>query len=143
MHFSARPHVLSLTVHNSQSIPFVSDHPLLKEFFKETCKLDFQCLTAKIDFSEWGFYVVIAYADIGSLKSLHTLFDENLVKFEQMVWSKPYKILCFLKWTTFFDKVLTPFKKTFLWLTQLFDARILIQRLPFFMVPKITALRYV
>ena len=38
-------------------------------------------------FSAWAFYVTIADADIGSLKSLHTLFvkylDHMLVKFEQ------------------------------------------------------------
>ena len=44
------------------------------------------------------------------------------------------------KWLTIFDKVLTPFWKTFLWLKQLFDAKILIQRLSSFSVPKITAL---
>ena len=31
--------------------------------------------TAKIDFSDQAFYVTIADAGIGSLKSLHTLFD--------------------------------------------------------------------
>ena len=31
--------------------------------------------TAKIVFSDRVFYVTIADADIGSLKSLHTLFD--------------------------------------------------------------------
>ena len=31
--------------------------------------------TAKIDFPI-GYYIIIAYADIGSLKSLHTLFDK-------------------------------------------------------------------
>ena len=43
--------------------------------------------TVKNWFSEWIFYVTIADADIGSLKSLHTLFDKYLdhmlVKFEQ------------------------------------------------------------
>ena len=38
-------------------------------------------------FSGWAVYVTIADADIGSLKSLHTLFDKYLdhmlVKFEQ------------------------------------------------------------
>ena len=34
--------------------------------------------TAKIDFSDRVFYVTIADADIGSLKSLHTLFDKYL-----------------------------------------------------------------
>ena len=31
--------------------------------------------TAKINFSDRAFYVTIADADIGSPKSLHTLFD--------------------------------------------------------------------
>ena len=34
--------------------------------------------TAKKWFSDWEFYVTIADADIGSLKSLHTLFDKYL-----------------------------------------------------------------
>ena len=42
---------------------------------------------AKIDFSDRVFYITIADADIGSLKSLHTLFDQDLdhilAKFEQ------------------------------------------------------------
>ena len=55
--------------------------------------------TAKIDFRS-GILRYNADADIGSLKSLHTLFDKYLdhmlVKFEKMVWSESYKILCFL-----------------------------------------------
>ena len=43
--------------------------------------------TAKIGFSDQVFYVTIDDADIGSLKSLHTLFDKHLdhmrVNFEQ------------------------------------------------------------
>ena len=43
--------------------------------------------TTKIQFSDRVFYVTIADAEIGSLKSLHTLFDKYLdhmlVKFEQ------------------------------------------------------------
>ena len=42
---------------------------------------------AKIEFSDRAVYVTIADADIGSLKSLHTLFDKYLdhmlVCFEQ------------------------------------------------------------
>ena len=38
----------------------------------------------------------------------------------------------------FFDKASTPFWKTFLQLKQLFNAKILISRLPSFSVPKIT-----
>ena len=45
--------------------------------------------TAKIKFSDRVVHVTIADADIGSLKSLHTLFDKYLdhmlVKFEQIV----------------------------------------------------------
>ena len=51
-------------------------------------------------FSDRAFYVTIADAEIGSLKSLHTLFDSvwttcwwNLNK---IVWSEIYKILSFL-----------------------------------------------
>ena len=47
-----------------------------------------------------GIYVIIASADIGSLKSLHTFFakylDHMLVNLNKVVWSEPYKILCFL-----------------------------------------------
>ena len=66
-----------------------------------------------------AFYVTIANADIGSLKSLHTLFDtyldHMLVKFDQNHMSQPYKILSFFdkKLLTIFDKVLTPFWKMF------------------------------
>ena len=55
--------------------------------------LDFQCqqwqqqIYCKNWFSDWLFYVTIADADIGSLKSMHTLFDKYLdhmlVEFEQ------------------------------------------------------------
>ena len=34
--------------------------------------------TAKIDFSDRVFYIIITDADIGSLKSLHTLFERYL-----------------------------------------------------------------
>ena len=50
------------------------------------------------------------------------------------IWTKSYgpnhtKFCAFWqkKWLTIFDKVLTPCWKTFLWLKQLFDAKILIQ----------------
>ena len=54
------------------------------------------------------------------LKSLHTLFDEYLdhmlVKFEQnrMVRTIQTFVLFDRKWLTVFNKVLTPFSKTFL-----------------------------
>ena len=84
----------------------------------------------KIDFLIGHF--VIADADIGSPKSLHTLFDKYLdhmlVKFERnhMVWTIQNFELFDKKWLTIFDNVLTPFWKTFLWLKQLFDAKLLI-----------------
>ena len=91
---------------------------------------------AKIDFPTC-ILCYIADADIGSLKSLHTLFDKYLdhmlVKFEQnrMVRTIQNFVLFDKKWLTIFNKVLTPFWKTFLWLKQLFDAKMLIQRLIF------------
>ena len=93
--------------------------------------------------------LAIADADIGSLKSLHTFLDKYLdhmmVKFEQnrMVRSIQSIVLFDKKWLSIFDKVLTPFWKTFQWLKQLFDAKTSIQRLSSFSVPKITALRHV
>ena len=65
-------------------------------------------------------YITIADDDIKSLKSLHTLFDKYLdhmlVKFEQnrMVRTIQNFELFDKKWLTIFDKVLTPFWKTFL-----------------------------
>ena len=47
------------------------------------------------------------------------------------------------KWLTIFDKVLTPFWKTFLYLKQLFDAELLIQRLSSLSDPEITVVRHV
>ena len=51
-----------------------------------------------------------------------------LVTFEQIVESELYKMLSFFdkKCLTIFDKVLTSFWNTFLWLKQLFDAKLLI-----------------
>ena len=95
------------------------------------------------------FRATVANADIGSWKSLHTLFDtyldHMLVKFEQnrMVRNIQNFELFDKKWLTIFDKVLTPFWKTFLWLKQLFDAKLLILRLSSFSVPKITVVRHV
>ena len=67
--------------------------------------------------SDRTFYVTIAESDIGSLKSLHTLFDKYLVRTIQ------YFELFDKIWLTIFDKVMTPFCKTFLCLKQLFDAK--------------------
>ena len=83
----------------------------------------------KFTTKKW-FYdrITIADADIGSLKSLHTVFgkyfDHMLVKFEQnsMVRTLKNVELFDKEWLNIFDKVLTPFWKTFLWLKQLFDA---------------------
>ena len=51
-------------------------------------------------FSDRAFYVTIAYTDIGSLKSLYTLFDKYLdhmlVKFEQNRIVQTIQILSFL-----------------------------------------------
>ena len=68
-----------------------------------------------------------------------------LVKFEQncMVRTIQNFELFDKKWLTIFDKVLTPFWKTFLWLKQLFDATQSIKRLSSFSGPKITAVRNV
>ena len=67
-----------------------------------------------------GIYFTIADADIGSLKSLHTLFDKYLdymlVKFGQnrMVQTVQNFELFDKKWLTIFDKVWMPFWTTFL-----------------------------
>ena len=89
--------------------------------------------TAKIDFLIGHFMLPLLMLTFGSLKSLHTLFDKYLdhmlVKFEQnrMVRTIQNVVLLDKKWLTIFDKVLTPFWKTFLCLKQLFDAKISIQ----------------
>ena len=89
--------------------------------------------TAKNWFSDRAFFfVTIADAGIGSLESLHTFFDKYLdhmlVKFERnrMVRTIQNFELFDKKWLTIFEKVATPFWKTFLWLKQLFDAKLLI-----------------
>ena len=72
--------------------------------------------------SDRAFYFTIADADIGSLKSLHTLLvfdkylDHMLVKFEQnrRVQTTQNFELFDKTWLTIFDKVLTPSWKTFL-----------------------------
>ena len=62
-----------------------------------------------------GILCYIADADIGSLKSLHTLFakylDHMMVKFEQnrMVRTIQNVVPFDKKWLTIFDKALTPF----------------------------------
>ena len=64
-------------------------------------------------------------------KSLHILFykylDHVLMKIEQNRMVRTIQIfeLFDQKWLTIFYKVLTPFWKTFLWLKQLFDAKLI------------------
>ena len=41
-------------------------------------------------FSDRAFYVTIADADIGSLKSLHTLFDKVFGPHAGRIWTKSY-----------------------------------------------------
>ena len=83
---------------------------------------------------------MITDADIGSLKSLHTLFDKYFdhirVKFEQNRNTKYPEF-----WGKNGGKVLTPFWKTFLWHKQMFDVKVLIERLSSFIVPKIMVVR--
>ena len=75
---------------------------------------------AMVAFSDRVFYITIADADIGSLKSLHRLFDKYLghmlMEFEQnrMVRTIQNFELFNKKMVNHFDKVLTPFWKTFL-----------------------------
>ena len=82
-------------------------------------------------------------------KSLHTLFvkhlDHILVNFEQnrMVRTIQNFEVFHEKWLTIFDKGLTPFWMTFLWVKKIFDAKLLIQRLSSFSVPKFTVIRHV
>ena len=77
------------------------------------------------------FRVTIANADIGSLKSLHTLLKNCWWNLNKIVWSKLHEILrgFFDKkpfFITIFDKELTPFWKRFLYLKLLFNAKLLI-----------------
>ena len=80
-------------------------------------------------FSDRIFYVTITDTDIGSLKSLHTLFDkqhagENLKK--NSYGKKFTKFWAFCQnMVNTFGKVFTPFWKTFLWHKQLFNANVL------------------
>ena len=77
-----------------------------------------------------AFYVTINNVYIGSLNFLYTLFDKHfdhmLVKFEQnrMNWNlQDFEVLG-KKCLIIFEKVFTPFWKTFLWYKQLFDDKI-------------------
>ena len=83
-------------------------------------KLDIVCFNTDAD------------TDIGSLKSLHILFDKyldlKLVKLEQNRMERNIQNfeLFSKEWLTVFEKESTPFWKTFLKQKQLFDAKILI-----------------
>ena len=81
------------------------------------------------------FYITIADADVGSPVSPYIIWSVAylghiiLVEFEQnrMVWTLQNFEVFDKEWLTIFDKVLTsswPFWKTFLWLKQLFDAKL-------------------
>ena len=89
---------------------------------------------AKNWFSDRAFYVTITDVDIGSPKSLHTLFDKYLdhmlVKFEQnrMIRNVQNFKLFGKKRLTIFEKALTPFWKRCLWHKQLSDTEVLIDR---------------
>ena len=104
----------------------------------------------KIDF-QFFFNVTIANANrLWKSKYLHILVDRYfvhlLVKCEQnhiMVWSIQNLELFDQKWLTILGKVLTSFWKTFLWLKQLLDAKLLIQSFSSFSIPKITVVRQV
>ena len=96
------------------------------------------------------FPATVANADIGSLKSLHTFLKmlyHILMKFEPNCNIPNYtKVLSFLIknrfFKTIFDKAMTPLWKTFLQLKQLFNAKLLIFRLPSFSGPKSTVVRH-
>ena len=62
-----------------------------------------------------------------------------LVEFEQNCTVQTIQNFDLLakKWLTIFDKVLTPFRKTFLLLKQLFDSKLLISRLSSFRFQKL------
>ena len=84
--------------------------------------------SAKIDFPIGHFILPLLMLTLKveslSIHYLVSIWTTNWWNLNKIVWSEPYKILCFLtkKWLTIFDKVLTPFWKTFLWLKQLLDA---------------------
>ena len=65
----------------------------------------------------------------------------------KIVGSKQHEILSFLTkhriFKTIFNKVLSSFWKTFLYLKQFFNDTLLISRLSFFSVPKITVVQHV
>ena len=82
---------------------------------------------------------LIANANIGSLKSLHTLFDTYLeyipVEFETNYMVQNVQNFEFFDkknraFKQIFDKSLTPFYKTFLQVKQLFNGKLLIFNLP-------------
>ena len=105
---------------------------------------------SKFAFKTFPCYV--ANTNTESLKSLHTLFDTYLdymlAKIEANCTVRNVQNLNF--WTKkrvlskpFLTKRWPPFCKTFLWLKQLFDGKLLIFRLPFFGVQKIMVIQHV
>ena len=97
-------------------------------------------------FSDRAFYVNITDANVWSLsihylKSIWTTCWWNLNK---LVIHEIYTIfeLFSEKVVNHFEKV-TPFWKTFLWHNQLFEAKVFIERISSFNVPKIIVVRHV
>ena len=101
------------------------------------------------------FPATVANDDIRSLKSLHTFLKDclyhMLLKFEQnlMIQStRHFELFMKKKQTknrfskTIFDKALAIFWKTFPWLKQLFNAKLMISRLPSVSVSKLTLVQH-
>ena len=84
-----------------------------------------------MDFPIAFFYIIIADASIRSLKSLHTSFEKYLdhmlviLNKNRMVRTMQNLELFDQKCLNIFGNVLVPFEKAFLWLKQLFDAKLL------------------
>ena len=79
----------------------------------------------------------------------HTLYDKHLD--HMLVNFVQNRVVCYIqnfelfgkKWLTIFEKVFTPFWKTFLCHKQWFDAKVLIERLSSFIVSKNVVVRFV
>ena len=87
------PNCVSNNVWIDFTLPLVAFETVARERFNGK-------FTAKIDFPIEHFMLPNTDAEIGSLKSFHTLFDtyldHMLVKFEKIVRYEIYKILIFL-----------------------------------------------
>ena len=98
--------------------------------------------------SDQTFYVTITVADIGSVKSLHTLFDKHLddmlLKFEQnrMAWDIQNFELLGKKMVNHIWESVDAILEEVLWHKQLFDANVLIERLSSFIDSKIMVIRH-